>query len=179
MDNSRAQNMEPNVLPLEEFWDQRRPLSSTLSIVVKRCLGKVSGRTKMRYAKILCILLTILFLANIPDVFFPVNSPSNSTDDFNHDRKDFVLKPIDANFANHRLRYNIFVPPNETNQCKNAELLVSIAIQPDSFEKREVIRSTWANPENIGKKIVVKFAIGRPKDQWTMSVLFEEQVYTF
>ncbi|KAI1693458.1 galactosyltransferase domain-containing protein [Ditylenchus destructor] len=160
-----------------EFTDTkvRRPVRSNK-------LRKVSPRrkSKPRYTTIFCVLVVLLFLTNICCVCFPVEPPSNLLADLDNVSKDLVVpagnwKPVEATFANLHLSYNIFVPSNAKNHCKDAELFVFIAIRPSSFDRRQIIRSTWASPENIGPKTVVKFAIGQPKHQNTIRDLFQEQ----
>ncbi|KAI1705451.1 galactosyltransferase domain-containing protein [Ditylenchus destructor] len=81
---------------------------------------------------------------------------------------------VEAEFANIQLNYNIYVPIN-SNYCNNADLFVFVPTWPSSFERRQVIRDTWASSENTGEKVVVKFVIGKPEDPNLSTDLLEEQ----
>ncbi|KAI1695381.1 galactosyltransferase domain-containing protein [Ditylenchus destructor] len=81
---------------------------------------------------------------------------------------------VEADFANLNLNYNIYVP-TISNYCDNAELFVFVPTSPSSFERRQVIRDTWASSENTEEKVVVKFVIGKPEDPNMSTDLLEEQ----
>ncbi|KAI1697859.1 galactosyltransferase domain-containing protein [Ditylenchus destructor] len=152
----------------------------TRTILTKRRKVSLQRKPKTRYATLLYFLLVLLFLTNICCVCFPVSPPSNSSAYLEIASKDVVSPvqhwvPVEATFANLHLKYNILIPSNPTNHCNDAELFVFIAIRSHSFDIRQIIRSAWANPENIGNKTVEKFAIGHLNDELTMQQLFEEQ----